>query len=627
MAQLEVTMRGGLATPFKNTHCYTCHSKKARGVCGHCGVATYCNHECAKEGWVKHGHDATCGSYSRLVSAVAVASSAPLGWPAHLETDTERAGFDLFVRGRAASLGVPNPETAPPVANAQLLLQYIWKTLTDSMKNEWGNKAARARNDNVLGFFNLERSSFINRDLAERRFYTDDTLLKQIWRNLVTSERQTFIRMTGNATPVPEKNKRKERSSPESDSEAAVQQENAANKRMRLALDMISNYMSSHKEGLPTELIMAIINNLPSRDVAATARSDKRLNQVAWQHLYMLDIVAAAKYKPESAALISDMLEQAKKRALAAGMTTEADYKWLYMSVATRVSSGLAKVLIGDLATTSAESDPTPTRYFIVSDAATGAHLFEGRTMPRLPVPEGDEMNSYEDAVEQYNVHHADDLDWYDDYIEEGLSETERIEAGKVYMGKALRVDLQWNAARYVMRVLQNYLSDDMIARYYGKPYWQNGIMLREYNFAVYKPGMVGPYRDLCKAMRDRRFGWDPKAVARSAEGMRAAAEAFFFEMFMQGTTLVTLSTATLTRRPGPTSDRRRAYGDEESESESDDDEDDDQPTRIPIGEHTVTSLLTGASPMSTGPIDAAVKGKFEPLRLANTEVWNGMED
>lgn len=624
MAQLQVTMRGGLATPFKHTHCYTCHSKNAKGLCGHCGVATYCNHDCAKEGWVKHGHAATCGSYSRLVSAVVMASSAPLGWPAHLETDAERAGFDLFVRERGPSLGVPNPDAVPPMGKAQLLLMQIWKTLTDSMKNEWGKKAARAQNDNVTGFFNLERAPFINRDLAERRFYPDDTLLKQIWRNLVKSERQTFIRMTGDATPVSAHDtKRKERSSPEPDSAEA----DANYKRLRLSVDMISNYMFSHEEGLPTELIMAIINNLPSRDVAATAGSDKRLNQVVWQHLYMLDIAAPAKYNPAaSEPLLGALVQEARRRATADKLTTDADYKWLYMAVATRVSEGLAKAIIGDLAVVHPHVDPTPTRYFILWNAATGKPLFEGRTMPTMHRFPG--AWNYEDTIDQYNVRHADDLDWYNDYIEEGLSETERVEAGKIYMGKALRADLPWNTARHVMRVLQqDYLSEDQIKRYYGKAYWRNGIILREHNGTVYKPGMVGPYSDLAKAMRDRRFGWDPTDVARLAEEMRRAFEVFFFEMFMQGTTLVSLSTATLQLPRSKPERNSDGESDNESGDESDDDDDDDDhPKRGPIGEHTVTSLLTGAVPKSTGAIDEYIKERFEPLLSLDTQGWDDME-
>jgi hypothetical protein len=580
-------MRGNLATVFKEKHCYTCHSTEAMGVCVYCGVATYCDAQCAQVGWSDHGHAATCGSYSRLVSAVTMASSStPLGWPTYLESDEKRDGFDRFVRERSPALGIYDVIESPPVYKINLLLENIWITLTEDMQRKWARKAEERGYGAAIDAFTDERKSFIIKDITEERSYPNDTLLKQIWRNLIKSERQYFVGGVQNP----------EASIPESTGERE-------HKRRRLAIDVVNNYLTDHRDGLPTEMIMAIINHLSLEDIADTASVDKRLNAVVWQLLYMIDIAPIINSK-----LASNALFEALSNALS---IDRVDFKKRYMAAGHMLSNAMATVVIGDMTDADADaSDPPSTRLFLITDAPNGKPLFEGRTLSKFPAPIHKLKSMYVGRnIDKFDVRYISHIAWYEDMIPDNTEGEKRLIAGRKAIAGGLKRYTKWHEGRNISFLLYNEMGHDF-AKYYGYPYWSNGIIFKPSNDTVRTSSLAPSYTIMDKATRTRRFGWDKTAANRTTAVLHKALEAFFFDMFMHRNTTMTLTTVYV-QSVGPDYD-----GDDDAEQGTLDDyqEDDEIPDGKRVVRKTMVSLLTGTHEVDAGVISALEMEKFHRI-------------
>lgn len=179
--------------------CYTCKSRDVTGACAKCRHATYCNAACADVGFTEHRHDLTCAHYAAI--------SAPFGFPAHLAEGEELNGFRDFEADRGGFVANAN---GPPFPKERLaeLLDIIWKSgLTDAQRAKW-DKKAETRNSEpdrkvVLksgrDAFDEERPKYVTPDF--RYTYPNDTLLKQIWRNLIKAERTEYIKAAKSSSP------------------------------------------------------------------------------------------------------------------------------------------------------------------------------------------------------------------------------------------------------------------------------------------------------------------------------------------------------------------------------------------------------------------------------------------
>jgi hypothetical protein len=583
MAQLSFTMRGNLATVFKEKHCYTCHSTEAMGVCAHCGVATYCDAQCAQVGWSDHGHSVTCASYSRLISTVLTASlSAPLSWPAHLESSEERDGFSRFARERSPALKMLAVETALPLYNIDLLLEHTWITLTENMQLKWTRKAKQRGHGTAIDAFTDERKPFMIKDIMDKRSYPNDTLLKQIWRNLIKSERQYFI---GGV---------QKRETPDTKSEEEEEEERE-HKRRRLAIDVVSNFLTDHRDGLPTEMIMAIINHLSPKDIVTTALVDKRLNAIVWELLYMIDIVPIMNNTPESKALFTLI------------STENASFKDRYMASGYMLSKAMANVMIGDMNDENAADDNVPSmRFFLIDDGPGSSPLFEGRTVPKFIMSRSEIEEVYEEYVEQFDVSRADQPGWYDDVIPHDIAGEKRLKAVRELMITSLKATNELHIKLYVSFLLSQKLGP-IFSTYYGHPYWSNGICLfshGKFSYAYSIPG--SPFEVVTTAMSNRRFGWNGKSVSRTTNVLKRAIQTFFFDLFMHGHTTMTLTTLYAPSIDPESMDEESWFENADYYVPDDYDNDDDinLTTRKKYARQTTVSFLTGANEEKSVPFD-----------------------
>jgi hypothetical protein len=520
MTQLALTMRGALATVFEKKHCYTCHSTEAMGVCAHCGVATYCDAQCAQAGWSDYGHAVTCASYSRLISSVLVASLvAPLGWPAHLESNEERDGFARFVLERGPIFMIKNAEKVPSLYKVELLLDSTWAMLTNDMQSKWARKAKQRGHGTAIDTFIDERKPFMIKDIEQNISYGNDTLLKQIWRNLLPSERQYFMRDV----------QKREVLVPESDDERA-------HKRRRLAIDTVINYMTGHENGLPTEMIMAVINHLSPEDIMATASVDKHLNEIVWELLYMIDIVPMINSTPESKALFKTLVAIETGSNITSTSESEAppqilsvkntNFKRLYFAFGLTLAKAMATAIIGDMTDENAGDDSAPsTRFFVISNGFHGEHFFEGRTVPKF-------IRSLSD-IKDFDLRRAYEIKWNDSIMSPDLIGAKLVEARCESMVKKLKETHGWEHRRNIALLLSKQLDDTLFKQYYGHPYWNNGIRLMRYNNNRAKYLDFRRYMVVMDALHARRFGWDETDVNRTTAALQKALETFCFDLFI----------------------------------------------------------------------------------------------
>jgi hypothetical protein len=186
--------------------CDTCLVQPARFQCTGCSTALYCSPACQTVDYATHGHRFYCqhlgntSAHARVLRHVYDWCVA-LGWPTHLADPDDIAGYALFretVRQNPdlfARLETTRAYTS--VVAEPHLRQLVWACLTRSQQERW--RAKRIATDdatNDRAAFDRERQPVLEHDIRDTATHSDpakDSLLRQVWRNLISEERGVYV--------------------------------------------------------------------------------------------------------------------------------------------------------------------------------------------------------------------------------------------------------------------------------------------------------------------------------------------------------------------------------------------------------------------------------------------------
>ena len=544
----------GVCIIVPEMHCFACGSMNAKQTCSRCHTATYCNAKCASKGWRENGHNVTCRHYAALANTpapdpVETVDFDHFGWPAHLENDEEISGYELFAKECADA--VPNLRTAakePATKNADDLVALSWMALTADQQLDWTKKAQQRQIGTAVFAFTTERLPFVIKDIEDKRsVYPNDSLMKQIWRNLYKKARTYYEMRAARAGAEVKTTARKgKRGAAESldaadDKRAKRQKTTASSQTRTVAPEIVQEVTGAFTRGdIPIEMAMAIVNNLPRESVLMTAGTNRFLHDTAWRILYKRDLESLVSQTPAGQREIASVFAMFKREHPEA---SDVDYAWIYEKLVASFATKMADALIGNLNDDNATNGTLPERrFFAVTGGINGSQWFNGAVVQRYDTLAAS-MGAR--AEEDYYASRYDIRNWVllDKKSIEGLpkraigkefTEVELRPFKKQQIVKNMRRELSLLFQMWCVGLLKGLHDRDEFMKFYGEPYFRNGIVFSDLAYHGALASIVLP--PLLSVLERNRFGYgtDTGKVA-TISTVRDAFVDFFKEYLMRG--------------------------------------------------------------------------------------------
>lgn len=539
--------------------CFEC-GKPARGACAICRVATYCGEMCAAKALQRGRHRAACNAYVRMFSppparAPVEATFTALGWPSFLDAEKDRTAFEQFVRARSPFLPPPYAQSANAMEPVQrrgdipLVLDLMWACLTPDQKLAWQVKANLSGTTDARAAFDGHTHGTVAADLLSVRSkrYPNDTLMKQVWRNMEREVRE-FYGATNEFPPLPssgpgrsrppEKKKKEEKEEEERD-EPPPKKRRMAPPVAPEVVDAVVAYMQNDR--VPREVAMAIINNLPGRDVLAAGIASKNLMDIVHELLFLRDFVPHARYTAGGEALVRAARAEGKRRAAAAAsdrVHTETYYAAVDM-LAAYFTEGAVGEDFNDEKALRFDDESSHTALFHTSNVAPPVSREQYAEWlavhPQVEFARTDAFFLREDTLMGLAHEHLFEFD-LDSFVGDRVyiphdssyakERTNHFERRKTDLER-LGADLQGA----IFYLLEEKHGKSAVQRTYGAYYRATGMranVMFSDTVDDWPPGAVAVFSTLTKALAKQRFGFGTYAQSGGTQGVRDALAAFF---------------------------------------------------------------------------------------------------